>query len=306
MKIVILGGTGLIGQALTESYLRDGHRVIIVSRRPNAAAPRGAMLAQWDGRYANGWGATVNGADAVINLAGENLSAGRWTEQQKRAIRDSRVNAGHAIVQAIQEVADKPRVLLQISGVGAYGTSEAATFDETAPFGSDFLADVSHAWEDSTLTVERMGVRRVIARSGVVLSLKSGALPRILLPFKLFAGGPLGSGRQWLSWVHIEDEVRALRFLVENENARGVYNISGQPIKNGQLAKTIGKQIHRPSFFPVPAIMLRLLLGEMSVMVLEGQNVTNEKIIRLGFSFQYPTAEIALADLLSAPGGKEV
>ena len=255
-------------------------------------------MARWDGRTASGWGRQVDGADAVVNLAGENLSSGRWTTRQKQAIRESRVNAGKAIVQAVQEAHQKPHVLIQISGVGAYGTSEKAVFTETDPYGGDFLSSITRNWEASTLPLESLGVRRVIARSGVVFSLAAGAFPRLLLPFKFFLGGPLGSGHQWLSWIHLEDEVRALRFLIENEQAAGIFNVAAQPVTNREFAHALGEQMHRPAFFAVPSFMIRLLLGEMAVMVLEGQNVSNAKLTDLGFTLKYATAGEALSALL--------
>lgn len=302
MKVVIVGGTGLIGRALAESLLRDGHEVDVVSRNPNAHVPGGAVLARWDGRSASDWGRLIDGADAVVNLAGENLSSGRWTPRQKQVIRESRVNAGNAIVQAFQEAQKKPRVLVQISGVGAYGTSEKNVFSETDPYGDDFLSSITRDWEASTLPVEHLGVRRVIARSGVVFSREAGAFPRLLLPFKFFLGGPLGSGRQWLSWIHLEDEVRALRFLIENEQAAGIFNVAATPVTNREFAHALGEQMHRPAFFAVPSFMIRLLLGEMAVMVLEGQNVSNAKLTGLGLTLKYATA----VDALSALMGKQV
>ena len=300
MKIIITGGTGLIGQALAEDLAKDGHEVIILSRnpKPTTGAPVDIRLEKWDGRTAQGWGKLANGADAIVNLAGENLSAGRWTARRKQAILDSRTHPSAAVVQAVQQAANKPGVVIQSSAVGYYGPGDAEGIREDTPPAHDFLAQICQAWEASTQPVEALGVRRVVARSGVVLSTRSGALPRMLLPFKLFAGGPLGSGRQWLSWVHLEDEVRALRFLIENPQAQGVYNISAQPLTNRQFAQTIGKVMHRPAFFTVPAFIIRLMFGEMSMVVLDGQHVSSQRLVDAGFKYRFPEAEGALKNLL--------
>ena len=301
MKVIILGGAGLIGRALAEDLARGGHEVIALTRRqqPPERSLKGIRFEQWDGKSAQGWGHLANNADAIVNLAGENLSAGRWTPERKQRIIDSRVNAGAAVVQAIQQASTKPKMLLQISGIGAYGVSESETFNETSPYGNDFLAGVTRQWEDSTNAVEALGVRRVVARTGVVLSNAGGAFPRMLLPFKLFIGGPLGSGRQWLSWLHVDDQVRALRLLIENQQARGVYNLSAEPVTNRQFSQALGKVMRRPAFFPVPAFAIRLLFGEMGTLVLDGQRATAQRLADLGFEFRFPDIETALKNLVT-------
>lgn len=300
MRVIIAGGTGLIGRALTASLLEDGHEVIVLSRSAAAPVdfPGEARLVRWDGRSAEGWGQLINEADALVNLAGQNLSSGRWTSKRKQSILSSRVNAGKAFVQALQQADKLPAVLVQASGAGHYGVENPALLDENAPIGNDFLAGITKHWEDSTLPVEAMGLRRVIIRSGVVLSRTGGALWLMLLPFRLFVGGPLGKGDQWLSWVHIEDEVRAIRFLIENPEAKGAFNISAQAVSNKQFANAAGKIMRRPSFIRVPAFMLRLVLGEMSTMVLEGQRASSKKLTDLGFRFKFHEIESALKDLI--------
>lgn len=300
MRVIIAGGTGLIGRALTASLLKDGHEVIVLSRGAAAPVdfPGEARLVRWDGRSAEGWGQLINEADALVNLAGQNLSSGRWTSKRKQSILSSRVNAGKAFVQALQQADKLPAVLVQASGAGHYGVENPALLDENAPIGNDFLAGITKHWEDSTLPVEAMGLRRVIIRSGVVLSRTGGALWLMLLPFRLFVGGPLGKGDQWLSWVHIEDEVRAIRFLIENPEAKGAFNISAQAVSNKQFANAAGKIMRRPSFIRVPAFMLRLVLGEMSTMVLEGQRASSKKLTDLGFRFKFHEIESALKDLI--------
>jgi hypothetical protein len=300
MKLLITGGTGYLGGALAENLVEDGHEVIVLSRNPGRAndLPGSIQIIKWDGRTAQGWAGLADGADAIVNLAGENLSAGRWTAKRKQQILESRLNAGNAIVQAVQQSAKKPLVLIQSSAVGLYGPSGDEWLTEAAPPAEDFLAGVCQAWEDSTKPVEALGVRRVVVRSGVVLGKKSVAFKRMLLPFKFFAGGPLGSGKQWFSWVHEVDEIRALRFLIENSKASGVYNIAAQPLPNRQFARAMGKIMRRPSFFPVPAFAIRLLFGEMGTVVLDGQRVSAERLRGLGFHFIFPEIDLALKDLL--------
>lgn len=300
MKVLITGGSGLIGRALTASLTADGHEVIILSRDPGRSkrSVPGVQLVKWNGKTSEGWGHLVEDTDAIVNLAGENLSAGLWTENRKKRICDSRLNAGKAVVQAIENSNHKPSVLIQASGVGYYGVHNPDLLEESAPRGSDYLADVSRDWEASTQPVEPMGVRRAIIRSGVVLSRQGGALGLVLLPFRFFVGGPLGSGRQWMSWIHIEDEVRAIRFLIENESATGAFNLSAQPVTNAEFSKAAGKTMGRPSFFRVPRFLLRLVLGEMSTMVLDGQRVSAKKLIDLGFKFNYGQIEEALNSLV--------
>lgn len=308
MKVIVTGGTGLIGRALADDLAKDGHQVIVLSRSssPMKDPGPGIRLARWDGRTAEGWGPLVDGADTIVNLAGENLSAGRWTPQRKQAILESRVNAGSALVDAVLQATKKPRVLIQSSAVGYYGPTGDEFLGEEAASGTDFLACVCREWEASTQPVEALGVRRAVVRSGVVLSAQSGALPRMLLPFRLFAGGPLGSGRQWLSWVHIEDEVRALRFLIDTPQARGAFNVAAEPLTNGQFGRVVGKVMRRPAIFIVPSAIIRLAFGEMGTVVLDGQRVSAKRLVDLGFQFRFPDAEAALWDLLGGRGGSDV
>lgn len=298
MKILIAGGSGLIGSALKDSLVSDGHEVIILSRVAQNSNNRSLRYLKWDGKTTEGWGQVINEVDAVVNLAGENLSAGRWTVRRKQSILESRVKAGKALVEAIRQAAKKPAVFIQASGVGYYGTEKTGLLGEDAPAGDDYLAGVSREWEAGTVPVEELGVRRVVIRTAVVLSPRGGALERMLLPFRLFAGGPLGSGRQWLSWIHITDQVRAIRFLMDNPVAQGVFNLSAIPVTNGEFARVAGRVMKRPSFFRVPAFVLRQMLGEMSTMVLDGQRTSAEKLTRLGFTFLYPDLESALKHLV--------
>jgi uncharacterized protein len=302
MRVIIPGGTGLIGSHLAKSLAGSGHEVILLSRQPekySRTLPKEIQIEKWDGRSAAGWSNLADGADVIINLAGENLAAGRWTEQRKKRILESRVNAGQAVVQAVEQAVQKPRLVIQSSAIGYYGNRPDDPADENTPPGDDFLARVCQAWEGSTQAVESFGVRRVIIRTGVILSTEGGPLPRMLLPMRLFVGGPLGNGKQWLSWIHLEDEIRAIQFLMDHPSALGPYNLNApQPVRNRELMKILGKVIRRPSFIPAPGFAIRLLFGEMATIVLDGTKVIPEKVQQLGFSFTFNDVESALRNLL--------
>ncbi|WP_420631175.1 TIGR01777 family oxidoreductase [Candidatus Leptofilum sp.] len=307
MRVIITGGTGLIGSALAKNLAADGHEVIVLSRNPEKYSfPSNIHGEKWDGKTAAQWGHLADGADAIVNLAGEPIAGtgllpSRWTEERKRRIRQSRIDAGTAVTQAIRAAANKPKLVIQSSGVDYYGNVQSnQIITETSPNGSGFLASVTVDWENSTAEVEAMGVRRVILRSGIVLSMESGALPITVLPFKFFVGGPLGNGQQWWPWIHLDDEVRAIRFLLESEVASGPYNLCApNPLSNKDFAKTIGQVINRPAFFPAPAFAIKLALGEIAAIVLDGRRAIPQKLQEAGFTFTYPQAQEALQDLLN-------
>jgi hypothetical protein len=305
MHVIITGGTGLIGRSLAASLARDGHRVSVLSRDPRGARPvPGCELVGWDARSAAGWGHLVDGADAVVNLAGESLAGtgpvpARWSASRLALIRDSRLDAARAVVAAVAAAERPPAVLVQASGIGYYGTLGDEPVDESAPPGRDFLARLCVDWEAASEPVEARGVRRCVVRTGVVLSMRGGALPRIVLPYRLFAGGPLGSGRQYLSWIHEDDQVGAIRSLLERPEARGPFNLSApEPVTNAVFCHALGRVLHRPSLLPVPALALRLLLGEAATLVLEGQRVLPGRLQAMGYRFRFPGVEAALHDLL--------
>jgi hypothetical protein len=261
----------------------------------------GVRVAGWDGRTAEGWGGLVDGARAVVNLAGSNLAEGRWTAERKKDILQSRLDAGRAVVQAVQRAAHKPPLVIQASAVGYYGPHRDEELVESAPAGSDFLAQVCVEWERSTADLAELGVRQVVIRTGLVLSEQGGSLPRMLMPFRLFVGGPLGSGRQWFSWIHIADEVAALQFLIEAEGVSGPFNLTAPaPLSNRALARLLGQAMGRPAFMPVPAPILRLVFGEMSAVLLEGQRALPHRLLGLGFRFRFPALAEALGDLLGS------
>ena len=307
MKIIITGGTGLIGSALAADLAKDGHEVVILSRDAARAQarglPKGVRALNWDGKSASGWGKEADGAYGIVNLAGEsiageNLLKLRWTPARKEGILNSRLNAGKAVMEAIQAATNKPRVLIQASAVGFYGPCDEKPFDEGAPNGSDFQSAVCRQWEDVTRPLDTLGVRRAIIRSGVVLSTRGGALPLQSLPFKLFAGGPIGSGKQGYPWIHIMDEIKAIRFLLDTPTAHGVFNLTApQAIDNAQFGHALGKALSRPSFFPTPAFVFKIAFGEAATILVDGQKPQPKRLLELGYKFQFADAESALRDL---------
>jgi len=307
MRILITGGTGLIGTPLSQQLAANGHEVIVLSRRPEKhTLPAGVTAVAWDGRTAEGWGHLADGAGAIINLAGESIGGSgfpppRWTSARKQRILQSRLDAGQAVVAAVQAAAQKPGAVIQASGVDYYGDVPGDTMvTESSPKGSGFLSDVTEQWEASTAVVETIGVRRVVLRTGIVLSLDGGALPQTMLPYKFFAGGPLGNGQQWWPWIHLQDEVRAICFLVENEAAAGVFNLCApEPLPQKEFGRVLGQVMSRPSVIPAPAFALKLALGEVAAIVLDGRRALPARLQELGFTFQYPQAREALLDLLN-------
>ncbi len=299
MRVLITGGTGFLGRALTKRLREAGYEVIVLSRRPERARlPPGVQAVRWDGRTATGWAALADGAFALINLAGESIGQ-RWTAAARQRIRESRLNAGRAVVEAVAAASMKPQVLLQASAVGYYGPHGDERLTEEDPPGNDFLARLAVDWEASTQPVEAMGVRRVILRTGLVLERDGGALARLLLPFRLFVGGPLGDGRQGWSWIHRADWVEAVKFLMECPDARGPYNLTApQPVSNAEFSRVLGRVLGRPSWLPVPAFALRLAFGEGASFLLTGQFVLPRRLLEAGFVFRYPDLESALRAIL--------
>lgn len=305
MRVIVTGGTGLIGKALVNSLAKDHHEVIVLSRNKNKTSgfTSGIRVVEWDARTAAGWGELADGAGAIVNLAGESIAGegflpSRWTPERKRRIRDSRVNAGQAVVEAIKNATNKPSVLIQSSAVGYYGTHGDEPLTEDAPAGNDFLAETCKIWEASTAEAENVGVRRAIVRTGLVLSSQGGVLPLQSLPFKLFAGGPIGSGKQQISWIHLDDHVRAIRFLIDTASARGAFNLAApSPVNNAEFGKAIGRALGRPSWLPTPGFAFKLAFGELATLLLDGQRVLPKRLQEAGFQFNYPDVEAALRDL---------
>lgn len=300
MRILITGGTGMIGTALTKSFLANRHQVWVLTRNPaKAHLPQGATALGWDGQTTTGWAEVVSRMDAVVNLVGEPLYHWPWTKNQKQRFWDSRVQGGKALAQAIQAASPRPQVLIQASGVNYYGPRGLEPVTESDPPGKDFLAGLCQAWEASTLPVESLGMRRVIVRSAIVFAGRAGILPLMLLPVRLFAGGPLGTGRQGLAWIHLADELAAIRFLLENPQARGPFNLTApNPISSAEFTRTAARLLRRPHWLPAPAFALRLLLGGMATLVVDGAYLRPARLQELGFTFRFDNLEAALSDLL--------
>lgn len=301
MDIVIAGGTGFIGRALADAVLARGGKVSILTREPEAVSRRwGGKAAgvHWDGKSSNDWGKSLDGADAVVNLAGANVAAGRWTPERKLALINSRVHSTRALVAAISQAARRPKTFVSASAVGYYGEAPAGECAENAPQGRDFLAALCGQWEREALAAEPLGVRVVLPRMGVVLGRDGGALAKMETPFKLGLGGRLGGGVQPFPWIHREDAVQALLFAVETPSVAGPVNLAA-PAKtsNAAFSSALGRALRRPAVLPAPAFALKLALGEMAGMLLGGQSAPPKKLADAGFRFRYPDVDGALAAL---------
>jgi uncharacterized protein len=298
LKIVIAGGSGFVGQAISEFFLKNGDEVFILTRQKTLLKNSNSTYIEW--LNANNNPATsLEGTDVFINLAGESINSGRWDDKRKARILDSRLKATNEILHIIKNLYKKPKVLINASAIGYYGTSNTSTFTEDSQsIGEDFLAETVKQWENLAMTAETYGVRTVLCRFGIVLAKNGGALPKIALPYRLFAGGRLGNGTQWVSWIHIEDVIRAIVFSIQDDTIRGAVNfISPTPVSMNHFGKTLAQVINRPHWIPTPSLALKILLGEMSMLMLEGQRVLPEKLINHGFTFQFPTLESALKNI---------
>ena len=294
MNVLIAGGSGFIGTALSKSIEQDGHKVFILTRKQ----PRDTNQIHWDGRTTNGWGDRVNEMDAIVNLTGYGLDHWPWTKRMKQKFIDSRVIPGLALATAVKEASRRPSVLLQTSGINRYGLRNDTIADESTPPADDFPAQITIPWEDSTKLVEELGIRRVITRNAVVLARKGGLFPLMALPVKLFFGGNFGDGTQATPWIHIEDQVNGIKFLLENENAHGPFNfIAPTPTSNADFMRVIADELHRPYWLHLPAFLLRIPLGEMSVMITEGSYSQPKRLLELGYKFQFPTLQDAVKDI---------
>lgn len=299
MRAIIVGGTGFIGRALTEELQNNGWKVHIVSRtssRVQTIFGNSATALSWEDKA--GWASLLGPKTALVNLAGESI-AGRWTEDKKQRILQSRLQAGERLCQIIEEAGVLPATFIQASAVGFYGPHKSTPLTESSPQGSGFLAEVATQWEDSTKKLENLGIRRCLIRTGMVLG-HGGALQQMLPAFKLFLGGPVGDGHQGVSWIHIVDEVRAIRFLMESDTATGPYNLTApNPTDYATFAKTLGKSLARPSWLRAPKFAMRALFGAMAdEILLSGQFALPEALLKEGFTFAFPELGAALQNII--------
>jgi uncharacterized protein len=298
MRVIISGATGFIGQALCRELHGEYELIALTrdARRAAAIVKDCAGIVEWDARTTSGWARQVEGAHAVVNLAGESLAGGRWTPSKRMSILQSRTNSAAAIVDAVEGAKNKPAVVIQASGVGYYGSRGDESLDEDSPSGRGFLAEVCRKTESIVARVARWNVRHVRLRSGVVLGPEGGALPMMMRPFRLFFGGRVGSGNQWLSWISLHDEVRAIRFLMENRDAAGPFNLtSPNPVTMRQFSRTLGQVLRRPAWTVVPGFAARLALGEMAdETLLVSQKAVPRRLLEAGFEFKHPELKTAL------------
>ena len=298
MKVVVAGGSGFIGGSLVRSLLARGDEVSVLSRDPSKV--RAGRGVPWDAQNQGPWSADVARADAIINLAGENIGEGRWTKARKQRLINSRVHSTRALVVAMRTAPARKRTFLNASAVGFYGNRGDEALDENAPRGSGFLADLVAQWEGEARAAQDLA-RLIIPRFGVALAGDGGALPKMVLPFRLGAGGPVGSGNQWLSWIDRDDLVRFIEWTMDRDTSQGVYNATApEPVRNRDFGRAVGRVLRRPSFLPAPAFALKALFGQMAEEVLlGGQRVLPSRAVREGFMFSFPDVESCLRHALT-------
>lgn len=303
MKVFLTGGTGFVGKALVERLSASGHEVTVLSRSGGDPAQNKAIFIQGDPTQEGSWQDTAAGADVLINLAGASIF-GRWNKKYKKRLIQSRILTTQNIVQAMSLTSPSDKTLLSASAVGYYGFQGDEELDENDPPGADFLAKLCSEWESEALKAAETGHRVILMRLGIVLEKDGGALGQMLPLFKKGLGGRLGSGRQWLSWIHRRDLVRAAEFLINHPDARGPFNLTApHPVTNRELTKTLGRTLHRPTILPAPGPAIKLVMGEMASVLLQGQNVRPKRLLEMGFDFEFPALEDALRGILG--GGNE-
>ena len=307
MKILITGGTGLIGSALTRSLLNNDYQITVISRTPDLVDPRCEAI-PWDLDLIT---QEIKSSKAVINLAGASISGSnplsmRWTEKRKSLIASSRIQAGDLLLQAIQRSTHKPEIIIQASAIGYYGNQGSQPVDENSPPGKDFLADVCQTWENSTAGVEELGIRRIVTRLGLVLSGEGGLLPLLALPFKFYFGGPIGNGLQQMSWIHVDDVVHSILHFMNNPSTQGIFNLTAPvPIQNLTFSEALGKSLNRPSWLPIPPWALKIILGEASTLAVDGREVIPFRLLESGYKFNFKEIDPALKDLFQKINNKE-
>lgn len=294
MKIAVTGGSGFIGKRLIAHLQQQGHEVINISRSASVVVPH-ARTVTWEQLQTDS--TIFNDLDAIVNLAGESINQ-RWTAAAKERIIQSRLKAAAQVAQLVDRMENKPKVVVNASGMSVYGTSETETFDEQSPCQAvDFLSNVVEQWEHAADQIQ--GTRIVKVRVGLVLDGKEGAFPKMALPYKLGAGGPIGSGKQWLSWIHVDDMIRLIDFCIQNDTISGPVNATApNPVTNKEFGRALAKAMHRPNLFPLPAFIMKIIFGELSILLLEGQKVLPRVMLEHGFTFKYSFVDKALADIV--------
>ncbi|MEK0179165.1 MAG: TIGR01777 family protein [Oscillatoriales cyanobacterium] len=305
MKVAIAGATGFVGSRLVERLHSEGHSVMVLARdseRARRIFPASAYpnleIVGYSPAESGDWQHSIGGCDGVVNLAGVPIAEERWTAARQQAILDSRKLTTAKLVEAIANANPKPSVFVSASAIGYYGTSETAEFEENSPGGDDFLAEVCKEWESAAEKVKNTGTRLVILRLGIVLGM-GGALAKMLPAFRLFAGGPIGTGKQWFSWIHRDDVVNLILYALQNPQVEGVLNATApHPVRMNELCETLGEVLQRPSWLPVPSFALELLLGDGAKVVLEGQQVLPKRTLVSGFQYEYPKLRSALEEIV--------
>ena len=300
MKIIVTGGTGFIGRALVGELVGQGHEVVVLTRQTVHPSQSSIHFVEWDARSAGPWQSEVASADAVVNLTGAPIAEGRWTEARKQLLRNSRILATRLLVDALAERSTALPLLVSASGIGYYGASDDRLLDERSSLGEGFLANLSAAWEAEALRAGQFGTRVVLLRTGMVLEQDGGALPKMLLPFRLFAGGPVMPGTQWVSWIHRRDLIGLIQWAIATSAVSGPVNaVAPEAVTMSTFSSALGTVLHRPSWLPVPGLALRLALGELGTLMTTGQRVQPAKALAGGYEFHYPTLEPALRAILA-------
>ena len=301
MKILITGSSGLVGTELVRALAREGHTACCLVRPQSKAKSEvpGGFKVSWDPTAGELGEATV-GADAAVNLAGASIADGRWTAERKALLRASRIDTTQALVNAVAKMNVRPKVLVSASAIGVYGDRGDELLTEEGRAGTDFLAGLAKEWEAEALKAEALGIRVVLARFGIILAREGGALPKMMMPFKFGAGGRIGNGKQWMSWVTLEDVIGILKFALQNSSVRGAVNVVAPgAVQNAEFTKVLAKTMHRPALFPAPAFGLRIALGEMAdALLLSSQRVVPQRLQQLGYSFLFPDLPRALSAVL--------
>jgi uncharacterized protein (TIGR01777 family) len=304
VKVIVAGGSGFIGKILVERLLSQNHQVVVLSRRTiafNDALSENLKVEPWDAKASGSWARQLEDADAVVNLSGAGIADKRWTRERKMILRDSRLDSTRILVSSIHRCVHKPKVLVNASAVGYYGTAVNTEVTEDSPQGKGFLADLCGAWEAEAKKAQTDGTRVVLVRTGIVLEKEGGALQKFILPFRFFVGGPLGSGNQYFPWIHRDDALGAILYCLENSTVSGPVNVTAPEVLTmKEFCRVLGQTMGRPSWAPVPEFVLKILLGEMTEMLVTGQRAVPKRLQSFGYHFQFSHATEALRDIFNS------